>query len=157
MDAAEHRAEVEKVFKEAGPIFEKFNKLKVAGAHQWDDEIKMLKDRVQSVTIPLPLPGGGSIEIRTQFSETEERLLDQTLRSLAKDPEGAYKVAEIVTANPLITADWLKNHPDDFATEDVLEAIYGFLGVRDRQRRDRADRLTRIATFRKEPDRSKSG
>ena len=157
MDAAEHRKEVERAFEEAKELIANFDAKKAEAGNKWIAEMALLKARVIAVTIPLPLPGGGSIEIRTQFSETEERLLDKTLRSLVAEPEGAYWVTEIVTANPDITAEWLKTHPDDFATEDVLTAIYGFLEERDRARRDRADRLARLANFRKESEGPKSG
>jgi hypothetical protein len=127
-------------------------------AEAWAEEISMLKQRVKNNYELLELPGGDVIAIRTCLTEREEEQMGELFtRAFAKgDTSAPYELIELCTANPNITADWLKSHPDEFATQDLLDVLYGYIERKQELRQETADRLMRIASFRIKRDGPKS-
>jgi len=115
-------------------------------------ELAMLRNRIRTQNTALDLGNGDTITIRTHFSEAEEQDLQRLLIAIGKgDHLAPYKVIEMVTANELITSDWLLDHPNDFATQDALDVIVGYLETRDKEREDLVARINRLASFRQKP------
>ena len=54
------------------------------------------------------------------------------------------EIIELVTANPMITAEWLKENPSRFATQDVLVASIGYYA----RMGERVERAARARSFR---------
>ena len=59
-----------------------------------------------------------------------------------------YQAIELITVDPTITAEWLKNNPDKFCFDDVLDIYVGYIEETQRVSAEREDRLARIKSFR---------
>jgi hypothetical protein len=153
------QAQLLRVLEEERPnfsVFEEYDRIKTEA---WDSELDMLKRRVESRFEMLELPGGDSIAVRTCLTESEEaRLGDLFLRTFSgKDTDAPYELIELCTANPRITAQWIKENPDEFATQDLLDVLYGYLERKQQIRQEQADRVRAIASFRIKRDGEESG
>lgn len=155
----EKNAQLLRVLEQERPNFSKFEEHERVKSEAWADELGMLRRRVERRFEMLELPGGDSIAVRTCLTENEEaRLGDLFVRTFSgKDTDAPYELIELCTANPQITAQWLKENPDEFATQDLLDVLYGYLERKQQMRQEQADRVMAIATFRIKRDGQKSG
>jgi len=146
----EKQAQLLAVLEQEKPNFSKFEEHERIKSQAWTEEIGMLKRRVEKRFEMLELPGGDSIAVRTCLTESEEaRLGELFLRTFGKrDTDAPYELIELCTANPMITAEWLKSNPDEFATQDLLDVLYGYLERKQQMRQEQADRVMAIASFR---------
>jgi hypothetical protein len=55
------------------------------------------------------------------------------------------KVIAMITVDPAITYRWLKQNPDKYSSEDIVDAYLGYKEARSQQI---ADRVKRAASFR---------
>lgn len=112
-------------------------------------EIDMLQRRVHEQADYLPLPGGATIAIRSCYTQAEEdRARDLLVKTGSGDVRARNEFLELVTQNPLITADYIEANPDKVAVQDLLDVMLGWLEDRKRKREDLARRLKDLRTFR---------
>lgn len=148
----EELAEVNRILKEAEPLFEERRVREEAEKKRWAGEIAMLERRVREETVEVDLGGGDTLAIRSCLSESETKRIAKLEKerkeldpddpkSQARMDEIAYEILEIVTANPLITRDWLKKNRDKFAVVDMLAATFAYYDAQ-------ADRFRRINSAR---------
>jgi len=146
----EERLELGKKLDERKTQHEILSKSETEDLHQWDQAIGELKKGL-TLTEDLELPGGRSIQVRTHLSETEEIRLSKLVNAWGKgNKEAAYKIVELVTASSDITAEWLKEHPDEFSVTDAIDVMLGVFEKRAEQNRARVERIKRLTTFREE-------
>lgn len=137
---------------------------------RWEREINLLQQRTRSQVEEIELGGGGSIAVWANLSEAETRLLGQLQRmqkeivggrnpmDLSPEEEEAlnevqYQILELVTVNPTITADWLRENPEKYGTQDLVTASIGYyLRIAERARRAAETR-----SFRPEQGRTELG
>lgn len=113
------------------------------------DEIAMLERRVNTLYEDVDLGNGDTIRVRTALSEEESveynnlqnRLADATEEEKS---EITYRQLEIMTANPLLTADWFRDNQDKWPVNDALSVAAGFLENQLQQRKDRVGNLQRF-------------
>lgn len=154
----EELAEAKKVLREARPLFEERAKRELAEKERWQKEIEMLERRVHNEFVPVDLGNGDTIALRTCLSEKEEIKLKSLLNRWEKgDEKAAYEIVALVTANELITADWLKKNPDKFAVSDLLNVLFGMLEQRAAHHRETLARVKALTNFRTEPAGSEPG
>jgi hypothetical protein len=129
--------------------FRKSDEVRKNEEARWNREIAMLERRIPETANYLQLPGGqDAIAVRISYSVTEEAELVRILQHCGSDPDAVYELIEKVTANPLITKDWLKENPGKFAINDFLEVLMGWLETRKARRVEIAARLAEVASFR---------
>ena len=128
-------------------VFDDHEKIK---CEAWSNELSMLRRRVETRFEMLEIPGGDAIAVRTCLTEKEEDELGELLtRAFVKgDKDAPYEIIEMCTANPCITAQWLKENPDEFSTQDFLAVLYGYIDRKQEIRQEMADRVMKIASFR---------
>jgi len=154
----EELAEVQRILKEAEPLFEARNVREIAERERWAGEIALLERRVRTEYVEVDLGNGDTIALRACLSEAEgkkiQRLEKERTTLDLNDPktparmdEIAYEILEIVTANPLITKEWLKKNRDRFAVSDMLAVTFAWY----EQQADRVRRINSLRSFR--PDR----
>jgi len=111
---------------------------------RWTDEIAMLERRVRETTVDIDLGNGDKIPIRARLSDSEDARLTKLRLKLSKgggDKDAALEIAALVTANPLITVEWLKENPNKFAIVDLLEIIFSYFEQQGRTFIERKARL----------------
>jgi len=147
-------AEIDQSLSQAQPLFQKMDQRYNAAALKWQNEIAMLERRVHDCYEDVDLGNGDKIAVRTALSE-EEMLeygaIEQRKTELEKDdPELSrltYRQIELMTANPLITADWLEENKDKWPVNDALAIMQAFLeGIMTR----RMNRVGDLQKFRTE-------
>ena len=154
----EELKEIDRILKEAEPLFEERRVREEADRKRWASEIAMLERRVREETVDVDLGSGDTLAIRACLSEAEgkkiaklekeRRDLDpEDPKSQAKMDEIAYEILEMVTANPLITKDWLKKNRDRFAVSDMLAVTFAWYQAQA----DRFRRMQDLKSFRPEP------
>lgn len=154
----EELAEAKRVLAEAKPLLDQIKQDQQAENQQWNLEISLLERRISEQFDMVELPGGGEIAIRKCPSEEEETKLKKLLTAWGKgNAEAAYKIIELVTANPMITADWLKKNPDKFSVADAMEIMFQTFEKRAQAQRERLERIRRLQSFREEPAGPESG
>ena len=147
-------AEIDQSLSQAQPLFERMDQKYNAATFKWQNEIAMLERRVHDCYEDVDLGNGDKIAVRTALSE-EEMLeygaIEQRKTELEKDdPELSrltYRQIELMTANPLITADWLEENKDKWPVNDALAIMQAFLeGIMTR----RMNRVGDLQKFRTE-------
>ena len=98
----------------------------------WAAEIEMLTRRVDTETDYVDLGNGDKIAVRTRLSYAEIELIDKLARdSAALQKEGkieeannlVYEMYALITANPLITKEFLKYHKDSYSFNDMITLV----------------------------------
>lgn len=128
---------------------------------QYQIEITRLQKRVATQTAQIPLGDTDTIEVWSCLSEQETKLIGQ-MEKLKKEivagrpmdelsvaetealNDITYQILEMVTANPLITYQWLLENPDKYSTQDMAIAFVGFYS----EIAERAQRTLSIQKFR---------
>lgn len=131
----EEKARLGELLEKEKPAFDLMRADTAAQTQHWADEIAMLERRVQTETAEVDLGNGDVLLIRACISGAEGKRI-QALEKERKEigPEGdmdrldeiAYEILEIVTANPRITADWLRANPGRFSVADMVTATMGW-------------------------------
>jgi len=128
---------------------------------RWDAEIVTLERRTRTEIEEIDLGNGDTIAVWACLSAEENKLLSYLQKAQAEiaggknpndlpeeDAEGLDEVQreiiELVTVNPVITAEWLRENPDKFATQDVLVASIGYYS----RMGERVERAARARSFR---------
>jgi hypothetical protein len=155
-------AEVEAHFAQAAPLFRKMEAQTAEERERWQAELDMLKRRTETAHELIDLGGGNMFAIRTGLTATqmeEIQRLEQLRRST--DPgdtdtldEITYMSLQMVTANPLLTREWFREHKADYALMDAAEVITSFYEGRVEQQRERLRRIAALVSFRPEPVRA---
>ncbi len=142
------------MLKEHQPNFDKLRAADNAAKFKWQNEIAMLERRVHDCYEDVDLGNGDKIAVRTALSEEEMQeygAIEQRKTELEKnDPELSrltYRQIELMTANPLITADWLEENKHRWPVNDALVIMQAFLeGIMTR----RMNRVGDLQKFRTE-------
>lgn len=127
-------AEIEESLNQAQPLFQKMDQRYNAATFKWQNEIAMLERRVHDCYEDVDLGNGDKIAVRTALSEEEMQeygAIEQRKTKLEKDdPELSrltYRQIELMTANPLLTTDWLEANKDKWPVNDALVIMQAFL------------------------------
>lgn len=136
---------------------------------KWQNEISALETRVKTNIIDIDIGNGDTIAIKGSLSEQDVRhiqALDKKRRLMSGDHTGnteyteqdidaltdiSYEILELVTANPYITKEWLRDNPDKFSSEDMMKVVIGYYENVE----GRLKRIDGIANFRKDDARTK--
>lgn len=101
----------------------------------WAAEIEMLTRRVDTEIDYVELGNGDKIAVRTRLSYAEIELIDkyardsQTLQNEGKIEEAndlVYDMYAMITANPIITKEFLKEHKDSYSFNDMIALVKGY-------------------------------
>jgi hypothetical protein len=122
---------------------------------RWPEELALLQRRVESniVEVQMDKEKGETIAIRGSLSDFEIGKiteLDNMRKKLNPEDdleminEITYVILGIITANPLMTAEWFKNNRTKYSTEDMLKAYLTY----QEQMVTRAQRVAQIQKFR---------
>ena len=128
---------------------------------KWDAEIATLERRTRTEIEEIDLGNGDTIAVWSCLSADETRLLGYLQKAqveiaggrnpndLSEEDAEALddvqrEIIELVTANPVITAEWLRANPERFATQDVLVASIGYYA----RMGERVERAARARSFR---------
>lgn len=153
-------AEIEEALRKAKPLFDKRDRALSIESSKWQKEIEMLERRVNETSVDLELPGGDTIAIRTCLSNPESNQLaklraEQIAFDLKTgDPvrleEIMYEILELVTANPLLTAQWFKEHEGKYATVDAVTIGIGYYEKQSQLLKERHQKVMRAQSFRED-------
>ena len=158
----EEKAALLKQIKESDPEIKQLRAHQAAKNRKWADEIAMLERRVKDEAEFVDLGHGDTLAIRTCLSDIESGRLGELYQSwftplkdpdknaIAKRKKIAFEIIELVTANPMITQEWLEENRDKFATDDVVNAIFSWAELRQKRENKRAQRLVSAVLFRPE-------
>jgi hypothetical protein len=150
--------EIEAKLQRAAPVLKKFDQKIEQRNDDWANEIAILESRVTSETVTVYLDGEKRqqpIKLRVCLSDAEMRKIaklfsgkDKLDMSKPEDVEKAneltYEIIEMVTANPMITKEWLKANTDKYSQQDMLALIMSFM----RAMEDRAQSVAKAQNFR---------
>jgi hypothetical protein len=150
--------EIEAKLQRAAPVLKKFSEKIEQRNDDWANEIAILESRVASETVTVYLDGERKtqpIKLRVCLSDMEMRKIaklfsgkDKLDMSKPEDVEKAndltYEIIEMVTANPMITKEWLKANTDKYSQQDMLALIMSFM----RAMEDRAQGVAKAQNFR---------
>ena len=159
---AEEKEAYRQILEKEKPAFRAMQEDEQAKQRQWGEEIAMLERRVSTEYEEVDLGGGDTIAVRTALSETESARLGElyqawfspldleqvTPEDIAQRKEIGYEIVALITANPLITVDWLRENPDRFSTDDAVGIMLSWLEQRQNRENRRAARLVSVASFR---------
>jgi len=115
--------------------FKAFKESAKAEEQKWADEIEMLTKRIGNSYEYIELGNGDKIAVRARLSYAEIEEIDALTKlseQYIKDnkPEEAndlaLKLYAKITANPLITEEYLKNHKDSYSLQDMLQLVVGY-------------------------------
>lgn len=118
--------------------FKAFKESAKAEEQKWADEIEMLTKRIGDSYEYIELGNGDKIAVRARLSYAEIEEIDALTKlseQYIKDnkPEEAndlaLKLYAKITANPLITEEYLKNHKDSYSLQDMLQLVVGYKDV----------------------------
>ena len=152
----EELAEAKRLLDEGAPLIEQLKREEKESQDRNQAEITMLERRVREEVIEIDLGHGDVIRCRACLSEREMKEIDRLQNEMVGgNQDAAYQIAEMITVNPLITADYLKENPERWAVMDLLDTMFGFLEDRANKNRERNERVIRAATFR--PDAGRPG
>jgi hypothetical protein len=147
-------ADANRLLDEGAPLIEQMEREEKEERDRDLAEISMLERRVQEEVLEVDLGHGDIIRCRACLSEREMREIERLQKEMAAgDQDAAYQMAEIITVNKLITADYLKENPGRWAVMDLLDVMFGFLEDRANKNRERNERVIRAATFRPNEER----
>ncbi len=143
------------------PNFDLMAAAEISQTLKWQDEIAMLERRVYDVYEMVDLGNGDKISVRTALSEEEMQRLQELekrthkihkrLKELGKEggseeeieelhfelSEITYQQIALMTANPLITADWLAENKAKWPVADALVILSSFMEESIKRRMDR--------------------
>lgn len=147
------REEISSLLSEHQPQFQQMDQKYNAATFKWQNEIAMLERRVHDCYEDVDLGNGDKIAVRTALSEEEMQeygAIEQRKTELEKDdPELSrltYRQIELMTANPLITADWLEENKDKWPVNDALAIMQAFLEGIMARRMNRVGDLQKFRT-----------
>lgn len=135
--------------------FSEMEKMSSSDQAKWENEVAMLQMRVYTAHQDVDIGGGDTIAVRTSLLDSEVSRLEELERKKAveTDPEAQAAIScemlEIITANPLITKDWLLNNREMYSPSDLLSILLGYMEVRLREKADMIARLQSAVSFRK--------
>lgn len=159
------------MLKQHQPSFDKMAVQEMSQNMRWQDEIAMLERRVHDVYEMAHLGNDDQIAVRTALSEEEMQTLQELEKRTAKlhkriteinegENDGVelaactaelsnatYQQIALMTANPLITADWLAENKAKWPVADALVVISAFM---ESSMRRRVGRVKEIQSFLKE-------
>lgn len=152
--AGRSKEEIAALLTQSQPQFQQMDQKYNAATFKWQNEIAMLERRVHDCYEDVDLGNGDKIAVRTALSEEEMQeygTIEQRKAELEKqDPELSrltYRQIELMTANPLITAEWLEENKDRWPVNDALTIMQAFLeGIMSR----RMNRVGDLKSFRTE-------
>ncbi|TRZ79559.1 hypothetical protein D4R86_05695 [bacterium] len=141
-------ADANKTLTAAQPLFEKLSDQKRKDENRWQNEIAMLERRVSDLYEDVDLGNGDLISVRTALSEKEMQELGNIDKEKAKLELGSeevsmltYQQLELMTANPLLTAEWFAENRDKWPVNDAVGIISAFLEELLKSRQSRVDNL----------------
>jgi hypothetical protein len=115
--------------------FKAFKESAKAEEQKWADEIEMLTKRIGDSYEYIELGNGDKIAVRTRLSYAEIELMDK----LAKDSNELqkngkiteandllYEMYALISANPLITKEFLREHKDSYSFNDMITLVKGY-------------------------------
>lgn len=147
------REEISSLLSEHKDQFQQMDQKYNAATFKWQNEIAMLERRVHDCYEDVDLGNGDKIAVRTALSEEEMQeygAIEQRKTKLEKDdPELSrltYRQIELMTANPLITADWLEENKDKWPVNDALAIMQAFLEGIMARRMNRVGDLQKFRT-----------
>ncbi len=131
------------------PNFDKMQAAEILQQNRDLDEIAMLERRVNTLYEDVDLGNGDTIRVRTALSEEESveyNTLQQRLADATEEEKSeiTYRQLEIMTANPLLTAEWFRDNQDKWPVNDALAVASGFLENQLQVRKDRVANLQRF-------------
>jgi hypothetical protein len=149
------------MLKQHQPSFDQMNMAEITQNMKWQDEIAMLERRVKDVYEMVDLGNGDRIAVRTALSEEEMQNLQElekrtaeihkTITSGTADNELheelsdiTYQQIALMTANPIITADWLAENKARWPVSDALVVISSFI---EESIKRRVGRVKEIQSF----------
>lgn len=125
-----------------------------AESEKWNKEIAALESRIINEVSEVDLGNGTTIAIRMCLKGSEIERLDylEETQKVATDPHEralmACEIIAIITANPLITTEWLMDNQDKYSPADVALVLLGFMEVRLKERKEHFLRLKSAMDFR---------
>jgi len=165
-------AEALVMLKSHQPNFDKIAAAEISQTLRWQDEVAMLERRVQDVYEMVDLGNGDKIAVRTALSEEEMQRLQKLekrmvkihkkLEELGKDDTESetkeddlaalhadlsditYQQIALMTANPIITADWLAENKAKWPVADALVVLSAYM---EQSLRRRVDQVKNIQSF----------
>lgn len=137
---------------------------------RWANEINVLSNRVKNAIEEVELGDGDKIAIWARLSEAETKVLSRLqkmqmevarqgpVEELDEESTDAlndiqYQILELVTVNPIITAQWLHDNPEQFATQDLVAVSLGYY----LQASTRAQGAAEAKSFRRKSKRTELG
>jgi len=121
---------------------------------KWQNELNLLQRRVETNIKEIQLGDKGeTIAIRASLSDyeaTEIAKLDDKRTKLDPNTDMdlindlTYTILSMITANPMMTAEWFKDNRERYSTEDMLSLFLSYL----EQMTTRAKRVAEIQQFR---------
>lgn len=96
--------------------------------------------RKVAISAENPITSAQIAQMQNKISGLFDRALDCWLKIIA-----------IITVDPAISYEWLKENPDKFSPEDIVDAYLGYKEARKHQIAQRAERVKRAISFRKDP------
>jgi hypothetical protein len=137
---------------------------------RWANEINVLSNRVKNAIEEVELGDGDKIAIWARLSEAETKVLSRLQKMQMEvarqgpveelDEESTealnviqYQILELVTVNPLITAQWLQENPEQFATQDLVAVSLGYY----LKASTRAQGAAEAKSFRRKSERTELG
>ena len=158
-DGAKSPAEIDAALKKAKPLFDKRDKILSIESDKWQREIEMLEGRVKE-THEATLLGGKTIEIRSYLNNDESKRLGELQKKQrdfnpeTDDPqileEIMYEILGLVTANPLLDADYWRQHEGEYAMVDALMITTGYFENQVEQIKERNEKVRRAQSFRED-------
>jgi hypothetical protein len=136
------------------PSFKKMREMTEAEQAMWRDEVKILESRIETAVVSVDLGNGQKIAIRIALTDAETTRLnwleDQTKKTKDAEKRIEYTCESIaiITANPLITKEYLMNNRDKYSPSDLLSLILGYLEVRLKEQHRRIANIQSAISFR---------
>ena len=174
---SEQVAAFDAAMREGQPLHEKRMAVIATDAIEAQTAIGLLQRRTRDILTPFDLGCGDTIIIRTRMSVRDRAEVDrlvsqqqtiqrkianaritgdyQTIISL--DTEGKdcfYRVIELITADPAITAEYLRNNEDKYCIDDLMDIYLGYQLANAEHDKQQAEMIGKIRTFRGLPARA---
>lgn len=148
---------IRKALKDAAPTFEKMAKMSEAERVRWENEIESLQERVKTAHVDVDLGDGKTIAVRTALLDAEVNRLAVLEDLSAKETDKKKSISyicesiAIITANPLITKEWLLKNQDKYSPGDLLTVLLGYMEVRLKEQQKQLQQVRSASTFRPKP------
>lgn len=159
----------EEIKERTASLNQKYSQAIQAENEKWQKEISALESRVKTNFIDIDIGNGDTIAIKGSLSEQDVRHIqaldkdrkqisgtiantgDYSEQDINELTDISYEILEIVTANPLITKEWLLQNPDKFSSEDMMKVVIGYYENVE----SRLKNIDGVANFRKDDTRPK--